>query len=234
MQQDNTVLYKCKVLTDDRGMNNRLYYLKVFFIQHRAIVAAGVLAFAFGVAAAWYALTPKIPVTEQDFADAMREGEALFSAKRYEEAFNTLIYPARHGYPKAKYLIAEMYYNGWGTDKNPKLAFENYKQAADVSIEAKYKTARMAFRGEIKSLPKGRATALLTETAYHGCLPAQRDLGLYSLMSKDWEQAYFWLSLAAKSNDEKAAKGVEIAKTHLSDYQLSLLDAEVKDFLVRK
>ncbi len=215
-------------------MSNRLYYLKVFFIQHRAIVAAGVLAFAFGVAAAWYALTPKIPVTEQDFADAMREGEALFSAKRYEEAFNTLIYPARHGYPKAKYLIAEMYYNGWGTDKNPKLAFENYKQAADVSIEAKYKTARMAFRGETKALPKGRATILLTETAYGGYLPAQKDLGIYFLLSNDWEQAYFWLTLAAKSGDEKVLKGLETAGARLSEYQRTLLNAEAKDFLARK
>lgn len=215
-------------------MSNRLYYLKVFFIQHRAAFAAGIVALMLAAGAVWYAGRPKIPVTEQDFADALQEGEALFAAKRYEEAYNTLVYPARHGYPKAQYLLGELYYNGWGTNRDAKLAFENYSQAAETLIEARYKTARMAFRGEIKSLPKGRATALLTETAYHGCLPAQRDLGLYSLMSKDWEQAYFWLSLAAKSNDEKAAKGVEIAKTHLSDYQLSLLDAEVKDFLVRK
>ncbi|HBO58624.1 MAG TPA: hypothetical protein DD624_01765 [Alphaproteobacteria bacterium] len=215
-------------------MSNRLYYLKVFFIQHRAAFAAGIVALMLAAGVVWYAGRPKIPVTEQDFADALQEGEALFAAKRYEEAYNTLIYPARHGYPKAQYLLGELYYNGWGTNRDAKLAFENYSQAAETLTEARYKTARMAFRGEIKSLPKGRATALLTETAYHGCLPAQRDLGLYSLMSKDWEQAYFWLSLAAKSNDEKAAKGVEIAKTHLSDYQLSLLDAEVKDFLVRK
>ncbi len=215
-------------------MSNRLYYLKVFFIQHRAAFAAGIVALMLAAGAVWYAGRPKIPVTEQDFADALQEGEALFAAKRYEEAYNTLVYPARHGYPKAQYLLGELYYNGWGTNRDAKLAFENYSQAAETLTEARYKTARMAFRGEIKSLPKGRATALLTETAYHGCLPAQRDLGLYSLMSKDWEQAYFWLSLAAKSNDEKAAKGVEIAKTHLSDYQLSLLDAEVKDFLVRK
>ena len=215
-------------------MSNRLYYLKVFFIQHRAAFAAGIVALMLAAGAVWDAGRPKIPVTEQDFADALQEGEALFAAKRYEEAYNTLVYPARHGYPKAQYLLGELYYNGWGTNRDAKLAFENYSQAAETLTEARYKTARMAFRGEIKSLPKGRATALLTETAYHGCLPAQRDLGLYSLMSKDWEQAYFWLSLAAKSNDEKAAKGVEIAKTHLSDYQLSLLDAEVKDFLVRK
>lgn len=215
-------------------MSNRWYYLKVFFIQHRAAVAAGVFAFALGIAAAWYALTPKIPVTEQDFADALREGEALFSAKRYEEAFDTLIYPARHGYPKAQYLLGELYYNGWGTDKNTRLAFENYQKAADALIEAKYKTARMAFRGETKALPKGQATILLTETAYHGCLPAQKDLGIYSLLSGDWEQAYFWLTLAAKNGDEKAQKGLDAARGHLSEYQRTLLDAEAKDFFARK
>ena len=228
------MLYKCKVLSDDKGMNNRAYYLRVFFIQHRAALAAGLFALALIVAAVWYAKKPKVPVTEQDFADALQEGEALFSAKRYEEAFDTLIYPARRGYPKAQYLLGELYYNGWGTNRDATLAFENYNRAADALIEAKYKTARMAFRGEIKALPKGRATALLTETAYHGCQQAQRDLGLYSLMSNDWEQAYFWLSLAAKNNDEKSSKGLEIAKKHLSDYQLSLLDAEVKDFFARK
>ena len=119
-------------------MSNRLYYLKVFFIQYRAAVAAGLFTFALGAAAAWYALTPKIPVTEQDFADALQEGEALFSAKRYEEAFDTLIYPARRGYPKAQYLLGELYYNGWGTNRDATLAFENYNRAADALIEAKY------------------------------------------------------------------------------------------------
>ena len=214
-------------------MSNRLYYLKVFLLQHRAAVAAGMLALAL-TAAGWYVRTPKIPVTEQDFSDALREGEALFSAKRYEEAFDTLLYPARRGYPKAEYLVAEMYYNGWGTNRDAKLAFENYSRAADFLIEAKYKTARMAFRGETKALPKGRATALLTETAYHGWIPAQRDLGIYSLLSNDWEQAYFWLTLAAENGDEKAQKGLEKAREHLSEYQRTLLDAEAKDFSARK
>ena len=105
-------------------MSNRLYYLNVFFIQHRAAFAAGIVALMLAAGAVWYAGRPKIPVTEQDFADALQEGEALFAAKRYEEAYNTLVYPARHGYPKAQYLLGELYYNGWGTNRDAKLDVE--------------------------------------------------------------------------------------------------------------
>lgn len=216
-------------------MSNRLYYMKVFFLQYRAYIVLGAVVFVLGFFSAFMFRGPKIPKTEADYTNALNTGANLFEIKRYEEAFEYLVYPAQHGYPKARYLLGELYYNGWGADKDMKLAFENYKEAADDLIEAKYMTAAMAFRGETKAMPKGQATTLLTEAAYHGYKKAQKDLGIYSLMSGDYEQAYFWLSLAASGGGSfKTKRARETAAEKLSEYQRGLLDAEIKGFSARK
>ena len=216
-------------------MGNRLYYTKVFFLQYKSYFVLGTVIFLLGffVAAALFR-GPKVPKTEQDYSDALETGTHLFEIKRYEEAFEYLIYPGEHGYPKARFLLGEMYYHGLGVEKDLKRAFDNYKMAADTLIEAKYMAASMAFRGETKEMPKGIATTYLTEAAYHGYKRAQNDLGIYSLMSKDYEQAYFWLSLAAGGASERAQKALETAAGKLTDYQRSLLDAEIKGFTARK
>ena len=216
-------------------MSNRLYYMKVFFLQYKALILGGVFIFILGFALATAVFRgPKIPKTEEDFTDALNAGEHFFETKRYEDAFKYLIYPSEHGYPKARFLLGEMYYNGLGVEKDNKRAFENYKSAADDLIEAKYMVASMVFRGEIKDAPKGTATTLLTEAAYHGSKRAQRDLGVYSLMSSDYEQAYFWLSLAGQTEDARVQKALKTAAEKLTDYQKGLLDAEIKGFVARK
>lgn len=216
-------------------MSNRLYYMKVFFLQYKAFILGGLLIFALGFALALVVFHhPRVPQTEEDYTNAMKTGERLFEKKRYSEAYEYLIYPGEHGYPKARFLLGEMYYNGWGVEKDNKRAFENYKLASDDLIEARYMAASMAFRGEVKDMPKGQATALLTEAAYHGSRRAQTDLGIYSLMSADYEQAYFWLSLAAQSGSERAQNALREATGKLTDYQRGLLDAEIKGFVARK
>lgn len=216
-------------------MSNRLYYMKVFFLQYKAFFWGGLLVFVLGFALATLVFHgPKVPKTEEDYTNALKTGEHLFEMKRYDEAFEYLVYPGEHGYPKARFLLGEMYYNGWGVGKDNKRAFENYKQASDDLIEARYMAASMAFRGEVKDMPKGVAAAMLTEAAYHGSKRAQLDLGVYSLMSADFEQAYFWLSLAAQNGSERAEKALEEAAGRLTDYQRGLLDAEIKGFVARK
>ena len=216
-------------------MSNRLYYMKVFFLQYKAFFLGGALIFVLGFAVATAVFHgPKVPKTEEDYTNALKTGERLFEKKRYEEAYEYLIYPGEHGYPKARFLLGEMYYNGWGVEKDVKRAFENYKLAAENLIEARYMAASMAFRGEVKGMPKGAATTLLTEAAYHGSVRAQRDLGVYSLMSADYEQAYFWLSLAALGGDSRAEIALKPASEKLSDYQRGLLDTEIKGFVARK
>lgn len=216
-------------------MSNRLYYMKVFFLQYKALILGGILLFVFGfILAAAVFKGPGVPQTEEDYSKALKTGERLFEKKRYAEAYEYLIYPGEHGYPRARFLLGEMYYNGWGVEQDDKRAFENYKLASDDLIEARYMAASMAFRGEIKDMPKGQATAMLTEAAYHGSIRAQTDLGVYSLMSADFEQAYFWLSLAARGGSARAEKGRNEAAGRLTDYQRGLLDAEINGFVARK
>ncbi|MBR1945294.1 MAG: sel1 repeat family protein [Alphaproteobacteria bacterium] len=216
-------------------MSNRLYYMKVFFLQYKAFILGGLLIFILGFSLAMFVFRgPKVPETEEDFTNALKTGEHLFEIKRYKEAFEYLVYPGEHGYPKARFLLGEMYYNGWGVEQDNKRAFENYTQASEELIEARYMAASMAFRGEVKNMPKGQATTMLTEAAYHGSKRAQMDLGIYSLMSADYEQAYFWLSLAAQGGYERAENALKAAAEKLSEYQRGLLDTEIKGFVARK
>ena len=216
-------------------MSNRLYYMKVFFLQYKAIILGGALIFVLGFSLAMFVFKgPKVPETEEDYANALKTGEYLFENKRYKEAFEYLVYPGEHGYPKARFLLGEMYYYGRGVGKDLKRAFEYYRLASEDMIEARYMAASMAFRGEVKNLPKGMATTMLTEAAYHGSKRAQRDLGIYSLMSGDYEQAYFWLSLADPEGEERVRKALNSAADQLTDYQRGLLDAEIKGFVARK
>ncbi len=214
-------------------LKNRLYYAKVFFLQHRVFIS-GVLLFAAGFGAAMLTERAHPPVTEEEYAEALRAGTELYNAGRYEEAFELLVYPAQQGYARARYLLGLMHYYGRGVDRDFKLAYENFSAAADGSDDAGYMAARMVFRGEIKSGKKGAATGRLTETAYRGHPAAQRDMGIYSLMSGDAGQAYYWLSLAAGAGDEKAAAALPEASAKVSDYERPLLDAEIKGFIPRK
>ncbi|MCQ2965532.1 MAG: hypothetical protein MJ250_02185 [Alphaproteobacteria bacterium] len=212
-------------------MANKFYYLKIFWLQNRLYFLLGFCFCLFIVSGILYFNRPRIPVTEQEFEEAVLQGEELYNEKKYEDAFEYLYYPASQGYAKAKFLIGEMYYSGLGTEKDVQKAYQNYKESAEQIIDSKYKMATLAFRGEIKELPKGEATTILTQTAYAGFKQAQRDLGLYSYMSNDFEQAYFWLSLANNDEEKMDADMLEKVRLKLSDYQLSLLDAEIKDFV---
>lgn len=228
-------LYKTRFLGKDDGMSNRWYYTKVFFLRYKSLLIPGAVVFVAGfLAAMLLAGGPKVPKTEHEFVEAMKTGRRLYETENYADAFKYLIYPAEHGYADARYLLGEMYYNGLGIEKDAKRAFENFKAAADRSVPAKYMAASMAFRGETKQMPKGRATAMLMQVAYRGYKRAQNDLGVYSLMSGDFEQAYFWLSLAGGGASERAQKALETAASKLTDYQRRLLDVEIKGFVPRK
>jgi TPR repeat protein len=215
-------------------MGNRLYYTKVFFLQYRVYVVLGLLLFSLGFGAAVFLQRHRPPMTEEEYVEALKTGSELFDARRYAEAYEYLVYPAQQGYPKARLLLGQMYYNGWGTDRDAKLAFENFKSASEALPEAGYMVAKMTFRGEAKGMPKGQATKLLTQAAYGGNADAQADLGVYSFLSDDAEPAYFWLSLAARGGNGKAQEVLPKAAEKVSSYQRSLLDAEIEGFVPRK
>lgn len=215
-------------------MGNRLYYAKVFFIQHKFHIVLGLILFVLGFMSASMVFRHKPPVTEKEYIASLKDGIELFNDKKYVEAYEYLIYPAQQGYSKARYLLGEMFYHGWGVEKDMKLAFENFKSSSESITEAKYMATQMVFRGEAKASDKGTATKNLMEAAYKGFAPAQTDLGIYSFLSEDYEQAYFWLSLAAQAGNKKAKRALEKAFEKVSDYQRALLDAEVRGFIPRK
>lgn len=216
------------------SFRNRLYYLRVFFLQHKIASIALCFVLFFLVVLPLFHQSQKIPVTQKEFEEALLKGENYFEKQDYQEAFKYLLYPSENGYAKAHFLIAQMYYYGLGRQRDNEKAFEHYEKASRELEEAKYKVASMAFRGETKKLKKSQATTLLMQAAYAGLKSAQNDLGIYSLMSEDYEQAYFWLSLSETQGSYRAKNARQKAQNYLSEYQKGLLDSEIKDFVEHK
>ncbi len=216
-------------------MKKRFHSMKFFFLKYKFyfILSFLILVAGFILSDVVYH-KPRVPRTEEEFLETLATGEQLFNAHRFEEAREYLIYPANHGYPKAQFLLAQMYYHSWGVEQDLNQALEYYQKAATQIVQAKYMVASMAFRGETKSVPKGTATAMLIQAAYSGYKKAQNDLGIYYLMSADYEQAYYWLSLGGGGASERAKKALQTASENLTDYQRGLLDAEIKGFVARK
>ena len=161
-------------------MKKRFHSMKFFFLKYKFyfILSFLILVAGFILSDVVYH-KPRVPRTEEEFLETLATGEQLFNAHRFEEAREYLIYPANHGYPKAQFLLAQMYYHSWGVEQDLNQALEYYQKAATQIVQAKYMVASMAFRGETKSVPKGTATAMLIQAAYSGYKKAQNDLGIY-------------------------------------------------------
>ena len=213
-----------------RRLRTRAYYVKVFFLRFRGALAVfALIAAAVGLFFVFYDDKPPKIVKPADYAPTFEKGTRLYQKGRFEDAYGYL-YPVRDVYPAAKLMLGQMFYEGKGVHKDVKTAYEYFKSAAETDDEAKFMAAQMGFRGEMKGMRKGLATKMLTEAAYAGVVGAQRMTGVFYMLSGENEQAYFWLSLAAKNDDEKAAALAEDVKKTLSDDQIALLDLEIAGF----
>ena len=217
-----------------RRLSTRAYYVKVFLLRFRgALAVLALISAAVGLFFAFYDDRPPKIVKPADYASTLEKGTRLYKKARFEDAYAYLT-PVSHVYPAAKLMLGKMFYEGKGVHKDVKKAYEYFRSAAETEDEAKFLTAQMGFRGEMKGMRKGLATKMLTEAAYAGVVGAQRMTGVFYMLSGENEQAYFWLSLAAGNDDEQAATLAEKVKKTLSDDQIALLDLEIEGFDVRK
>lgn len=60
----------------------------------------------------------------------VEEGAKRFSERRFEDAFKLLVTPAENGQARAQGLLARMYMNGWGVQRNEVLGLEWAQKAA--------------------------------------------------------------------------------------------------------
>ena len=192
-------------------MATKLFCVKSFLMKYGYFVTAGALSALVCVSAFLLSGRPRPPVTERDYRLALAAGEELYRTERFEEAYERLFHPAEKGYARARLLLGKMYYYGRGVDRDFKRAYELFSAAADEIPEAGYLEAAMIFRGEVRYRKKGASTDRLKQSAERGYAPAQRDLGMYFLMSGDMERAAFWLSAAADNGDERARSALPAA-----------------------
>ncbi|MCQ2914239.1 MAG: hypothetical protein MJ247_03490 [Alphaproteobacteria bacterium] len=214
-------------------MSKFWYDLKIYFFKYRAYLVGSIGILALLISGIVYLNTPKIPVTEEEFNHALHTGKKLFDAHRYTEAYKVLIYPAEKGYPLAKYLMGEIYHDGKGLKANYKQAAENYFAVMNELPQAKYRLAQMVLHNQTDLVDKEKAVNLLAEAAYSGYVLAQKDMGAFSLLSKDYEQAYFWLSVLDNNDNDDIKKARDFSKARISEYQVNLLDVEIQGFIDR-
>jgi hypothetical protein len=133
---------------------------------------------------------------------------------------------AENGWPKAEFILFQLYYNGVapGKDcptylKDKTGAIKWLRRAADHGhLQAQSTLAVMLIRGLEVEPDKAAAEKLLRDAAAHGFAPAQNDLGFAILngdiASTDPEEAAMWCKLAMlHSSDPNISKRANVNLT---------------------
>jgi TPR repeat protein len=154
---------------------------------------------------------------------------------------------AENSWPKAEFILFQLYYNGVAPGKDcpayPKDKTEAIKwlrRAADHgNFQAQSTLAVMLIRGLDVEPDKAAAEKLLRDTAAHGFAPAQNDLGFAILngdiASTDPEEAAMWCKLAlASSTDPNVSKRANVnlanALSRLAVDQQPQVDSRMEGF----
>jgi hypothetical protein len=137
-----------------------------------------------------------------------------------------LIKAAENGWPKAEFILFQLYYNGVapGKDcpaylKDKTEALKWLRRAADHGyFQAQSTLAVMLIRGLDVETDKAAAEKLLRDAAAHGFAPAQNDLGFALLngdiASTDPEETTMWCKLAMlHSSDPNISKRANVNLT---------------------
>jgi TPR repeat protein len=180
--------------------------------------------------------------------DMLRAGVArcrsYYKAEKYLNAAQFCYAAARHhgaigveDQAEVVFLLAEMVRKGLGTGKNPqpKSSLRLVKYSADLgNIDAMHRFAMAHYRGEGVRRSYRIATEWLTYAAERGDVRSQLFLG--ELISGglapalNFEQAYFWYSLAARGGNKKAQRKREATEKLLLPMQLTQVDRRLHNW----
>ena len=123
------------------------------------------------------------------------------------EYFNKYKKYARIGYTDAMVTLAEMYYYGYGTEKNMKKALKQFKSAAKYgSVKGQFKTAMMYFNTpELEDLDDG--IKYLKKAARNNSVDSSFLLGIMyfddNFYEQDFDEADKWLTQAYERGYDK-------------------------------
>ncbi|ABV38639.1 Sel1 domain protein repeat-containing protein [Shewanella sediminis HAW-EB3] len=143
--------------------------------------------------------------------------------KEYFKAYKIL---TKRGHSEAMATLGELYYAGYGTDKNIKQALKWFRRAAKFGItSAQYKAGILYLQeSDYQDIDKG--LKLLKKSTKHSFSPGSFALGkIYlngGLVTQDLTQADEWLSKAFSLNNQEAIKFASKLKNSPKTVSLAL------------
>ncbi len=123
-------------------------------------------------------ITTPSPTGEQEAAQALEQGMALYQRDQFEEALPLLQRAARAGHADACHALGRMYQTGRGVPQNFQAAANWYYQAAKQGdANAQYRLARLYYEGEGVKEDSAKAYEWFQRAAEQGHGEAQFELG---------------------------------------------------------
>jgi len=123
----------------------------------------------------------------------------------YPEAAKWWTKSAGGGYARAQYNLGVMYEHGQGVPKSDAQAAAWYSRAASQGLpEAQFNMGVMYEQGRGVQQSRAEAASWYRKAAEQGNPDAQFNLGSMYARDRQMADAYFWLSLVAKTGDHEA------------------------------
>ena len=183
-----------------------------------------------GAMVSFISLGMAVPATAQqsaaEIAEITRNNECFqnFKDKNYEAAMVSCQKAADHGKLEAVNLLAAMYENGWGTEKDISKAFDYYKSAANGGLsDAMVNVATMYESGEGVAADMHEAQFYYIKAARAGNAVAARNIANLYLAGKATDipegEVISYLAKSAEAGDIKAAASLGQIFLNNKDYQ---------------
>ena len=109
-----------------------------------------------------------LTASAQSAEDLYKEGDALYEAKKYEQAIPKLNAAANKGYKKAQYKLGKCYKEGYGVEKDRKKATQLFMKAAQQGYaKAEYEVAKAYLKGKGTATDEKKARLWLKRALAH-------------------------------------------------------------------
>jgi TPR repeat protein len=163
-------------------------------------------------------------------AGPYEDGDLAFRKKNYESALRLWRPAASAGHAGAQLGMATLYYSGLGVVLDYGEAFEWCAKAADQGQpRVQYMLGAMYRDGKGVEQDPVKAAALFRRAADHDVPGAQYSIGLMYFTGQgvavDYDEAYYWLSLAASASDKEHAQ-LRSTAAYLRDQAAEKLNAQ--------
>ena len=109
-----------------------------------------------------------LAASAQSAEDLYKEGDALYEAKKYEQAIPRFRVAASKGYKKAQYKLGKCYKEGHGVEKDRKKATQLFLKAAQQGYaKAEYEMAKAYLKGKGIAADEKKARQWLKRALAH-------------------------------------------------------------------